>query len=114
MMPMAGYAARTQPAEGVAQDLYAKALALEDTAGTRVVMITTDLVGITRGVREHVEQAVNEQFKLPPSGLLLNASHTHCGPEYRPRAAQLYGDDAPETQQARAYTKWLQEELVKL
>src|SRR5690349_11716046 len=37
---MAGYAARDKPAEGKAQDLYAKALALEDVSGVRFVIVT--------------------------------------------------------------------------
>ena len=37
-MWMAGYASRDKPSEGTAQDLYVKALALEDQKGTRVVI----------------------------------------------------------------------------
>ena len=47
-MWMAGYAGRKKPSEGVALDLYCKALALEDDAGRRVVFVTCDLIGIPR------------------------------------------------------------------
>src|SRR5258708_7869251 len=40
---MAGYAARKNPAEGKVQDLFAKALALEDETGGRFVFVTMDL-----------------------------------------------------------------------
>src|SRR3989442_3945483 len=43
---MAGYAARDKPAEGKLQDLYVKALALQDSAGTKLVLMTSDLVGL--------------------------------------------------------------------
>src|SRR6478736_4238074 len=46
LMAMAGYAARTEPAEGTEQDLFAKALAIEDRGGNRVVLLTMDLIGV--------------------------------------------------------------------
>ncbi|HEX4129499.1 MAG TPA: neutral/alkaline non-lysosomal ceramidase N-terminal domain-containing protein [Pirellulales bacterium] len=83
-MWMAGYAARKKPSEGVAQDLFAKALALEDERGGRLVVVTMDLIAVRRGLRDVVASRCQEKFKLPPDRLLLNASHTHCGPEYQP------------------------------
>ena len=41
-MWMAGYAARNKPSEGKVHDLHAKALALEDAEGTRLVIVTAD------------------------------------------------------------------------
>lgn len=91
-LPMSGYASRKDnPAEGTEQDLFAKALALEDASGNRVVMVTTDLIGITAELRARVETAVEEKHDLPPHALLMNASHTHCGPAYmRPAAAEYF------------------------
>jgi len=105
-MWMAGYGARDKPSEGTAQDLYAKALALEDSQGTRMVIVTSDLIGILRSLRDTVEKRVGESFNLPPEGLLLNASHTHCGPEYRGRSGR--------EEEARTYTTFLEEMLVQL
>lgn len=79
LMWMAGYAARKKPAEGTLHDLYAKALALEDEGGHRVVIVTLDLIGVLTTVRESVEKQVEEQYKLPPAALLLNASHSATG-----------------------------------
>jgi hypothetical protein len=45
---MAGYGSRTKPSEGTSQELYAKALALQDNRGKRVVIVTTDILGIPR------------------------------------------------------------------
>ena len=77
---MAGYAARTKPSEGVAQDLFAKALAIEDAHGTRLVIVTMDLIGVPRGLRDWLEKEVRDKRGLEPRSLLVNASHTHCGP----------------------------------
>ena len=103
---MAGYAARKKPSEGVARELYAKALALEGSDGTPFVLVTTDLIGISRNVRDAVAERCRSGFDLSSERLLLNASHTHCGPEYRLRA----GREA----EAENYQKFLEATLVRL
>lgn len=80
---MAGYASRKKPAEGKVQDLFVKALALEDVGGRKFVFVTTDLIGILPSLRSRIEEQAGREFQLPPECLLLNASHTHSGPEYR-------------------------------
>jgi hypothetical protein len=83
-MPMAGYANRTGPSEGKVQDLFAKALVIEDSStGTRLVIVTLDLIGVPRDLRLSLERRTKEAYGMPREGLLLNASHTHCGPEFR-------------------------------
>ncbi|MFH1737899.1 MAG: neutral/alkaline non-lysosomal ceramidase N-terminal domain-containing protein, partial [bacterium] len=113
-MWMAGYAARTKPSEGKVHDLNAKALALEDGRGTRLVVVTLDLVGINRPFRDKVEKEVEQRYKIPPEGLLLNASHTHCGPELRPRKAVLYGLPEERVRQSREYLDFLREKLLQV
>jgi hypothetical protein len=113
-MWMAGYAGRNKPAEGTAQDLFAKALALEDVHGTRFVFITLDLIGVPRTLRTDLEKRLGEAHHLPPEALLLNASHTHCGPEFR--IANLAADsaEAGRKDQAEAFGRFLEDTLVKL
>lgn len=105
-MAMAGYAARKKPSEGVTQDLFAKALVLEDASGKRAAIVTMDLIGVLSSLRESVEKQVAEKYKLPPECLLLGASHTHCGPEYRQRAGS--------EEEAAAYHRFLEETLVHI
>lgn len=112
-MWMAGYAARTKPSEGVASDLFCKALALEAADGKRFVFVTCDLIGIPRGLREGVEAGVVSKFGLPPEALLLNASHTHCGPEFRVSGGSVQ-DDTERQQQGRRYGEDLQAKLIAL
>jgi len=92
-MPMAGYASRKDnPSEGREQDLFAKALAIEDSEGFRAVIVTADLIGISEELRAEVERRVGAEFGLPPHALLMNASHTHCGPAYVREDARDYFD----------------------
>ena len=50
-MYLSGYATRTHASEGKIHDLWAKALAIEDRKGGRVVILSTDLVGLPRLAR---------------------------------------------------------------
>jgi len=111
---MAGYAARKEPSDGTLHDLHAKALALEDAGGNRLVIVTCDLIGIPRTVRDKLVSAVQEKYLLNESSLLLNASHTHCGPELRPEKAQLYGIPAGQVKLIEGYVARLQEQLLQL
>jgi len=81
---LAGYAARTAPAKGTISELSASALALEDTEGHRFVIVSADLIAITPVIAEPVAAAVLAKHGLPRSQLLLAATHTHYGPEFRP------------------------------
>ncbi len=77
---MAGYGARTKPSEGVRQDIYAKALALRDGAGHTVVLVTLDLVGISREQAAEIAAQCRAKFNLERRQILFNASHSHSGP----------------------------------
>jgi len=80
---MGGYAFRKGPAEGTLQDLHAKVVAIEDPAGNRLVVVTLDLIFVTHELRLNIEKRLDETYGLPAESLLINASHTHCGPMIR-------------------------------
>src|SRR4051812_22342555 len=82
-MWLAGWAARREPAAGKAMDLYAKALALEDAKGERVVIVTADLIAIPRTLASAVAARIQRRCGLSRERLVFNASHTHTGPEIR-------------------------------
>ncbi|MGM0487741.1 MAG: neutral/alkaline non-lysosomal ceramidase N-terminal domain-containing protein [Planctomycetota bacterium] len=111
LMWMAGYAARDKPAEGKIHDLHAKALVLEDGGGTRLAIVTLDLISVPREVRDWLEEQVGRRHDLPPEALMINASHTHCGPELRPDKVYLPEDHAA---RSRRYVETLQNKLLKL
>jgi neutral/alkaline ceramidase-like enzyme len=96
-MPMAGYAARKEPSEGTEQDLFAKALAIEDQGGNRVVFVTLDLIGVSGHLRTVVTEQLEQKYKLPPRAVVMNASHTHCGPAYSGNDAKPYFDFLSQT-----------------
>jgi len=76
---MAGYGSRDHRSEGVYQDLWAKALVLDD-GETTLALVTADLIGLDPALVAAVRTGVQERLGLAPERLMLNCSHTHCGP----------------------------------
>ncbi|MBL9190294.1 MAG: neutral/alkaline non-lysosomal ceramidase N-terminal domain-containing protein [Opitutaceae bacterium] len=111
---MAGYASRTKPADGKETELFAKALALEDTRGARLVFVTLDLIGVPQALRLNLEKRVAAAHRLPPEGLLLNASHTHSGPEFRVGRSPGEDRDPRIAEASRAYGRELEEKIFAL
>jgi neutral ceramidase len=107
-VPMAGYAARTKPFEQVEADIFVKALALEDAAGQRAVLVTSDLIGFTAAVADGICAGANEKTGLKREQILLNSSHTHAGPAL---AVTPKTDDA-ESLRTVEYTRKLQDQVV--
>src|ERR1039457_7154575 len=74
-----GYANRTHTGNHVMLDLWAKALALDDGKGGRVVIVTADVLFLPREITDVVAERCEKQFGVERSQLLFNASHTHSG-----------------------------------
>lgn len=111
-MWMSGYASRTKPSEGKVHDLFAKVLVVEDIRGQKVVMVTTDLIGITPALRDPIAARLESEFKIPSAALLMNASHTHCGPELREQKAIRRGLGGDRGAEAREYTQKLSKKII--
>lgn len=111
---MAGYASRTKPSEGVTNPLFAKALAVEDERGTRLVLVTLDLIGIPRAMRDVVARRVEEKHGVGSASLLFNTSHTHSGPVVRSGGSVLYDLTPEQAWKVDAYNSGLQDKLVDL
>ncbi len=113
-MWMSGYASRNKPSEGKVQDLFAKALALEDTEGHRAVILTTDLIGLPAVLSERVAKKVTEDTGLPRAALMLTSSHTHSGPVLRGNLETMYALPKEEWAKVTQYTAELEQKLVQV
>ena len=112
-MWMAGYAARNKPAEGAVHDLYAKALVLKDSNSTTFILVTLDLISVPHPIRNYIESHVNEKYNLPASALMINCSHTHCGPEIRTTRWSFDGLPSDRLTIAKKYVEDLQSNILK-
>jgi hypothetical protein len=116
-MWMAGYGNRNKPSEGKVHDLFVKALALQDPAGGKLVLLTSDLVGLPRTVTEAVAEEVRKKTGLPRERLMMTCSHTHCGPVIGDNLSDMYDMPAEEAKKIGPYTEklrgWMVEVIVK-
>lgn len=109
---LSGYGNRNKPSEGAVHDLWAKALAIEDAKGRRVVFVTTDLIGLPRSVSEYVAAEVMKRHGLPREALLLNSSHTHTGPMVRENLQTMFELGPEDSQRIRDYAQMLRQTLI--
>jgi neutral ceramidase len=110
---MAGYAGRTQSSQGVAAELFAKAMAIEDSQGHRAVLVTSDVIGFRAAFTEPTCRLIVAKTGLGREQTLLNSSHTHTGPNISLEAEDLDYDGEQAAATVR-YSKRLQEQLVEL
>ncbi len=111
---LSGYAARTHASTGIAGELWAKALAIEDHKHGRVVIVSTDLIGLPRAVADIVAARVAKEYGLERSRLLLNSSHTHSGPLIRGNLEVLFDLPPADSDEVSDYTLRLTGDLVTL
>jgi len=76
---MAGFAARKKPSEGIYNRLTATCLVF-DNGHTRVGFLAVDLCKIYESQLDDLRAAA-QKARIPPQHLMVNASHTHCGPQ---------------------------------
>ena len=110
---MAGYSSRNKPCDTKRHDLWVKALALEDAAGNRCVLLTSDLCGIPRSLSEPVCADVIRQTGLKREQIMLTCSHTHCGPVVWGNLTDMYEMDPVQPAKIRAYTDMLRGWMVE-
>ena len=61
---MAGYGGRDRPAEGTLHDLWIKVLALEAANGDRAVVLTSDVLGVPKGMYDSICAELKNQCGL--------------------------------------------------
>jgi neutral ceramidase len=111
---MSGYASRNRPSEGKVHDLWAKALAIEDSEGGRVVILTADLIALPAEFCRKVAERVGAKHALKREQIVFAASHTHSGP-MMPSNLGVMLDPNPEVAKALAdYHAALEDKLVAL
>ncbi len=111
-MYLAGYGNRTAAAEGKLHDIWIKVMALEDAAGRRGVIITSDVCGFSKASYEAICGDLKKRCGLSRDQILLNYSHTHTGPALR-ECLQDYCDwNAKERARIEEYSLWLEKTIV--
>lgn len=87
---LSGYAARKKPSEGKLQDLWTKALVIEGKKNSRLIIITTDIIGLTSEISEDVTVSIMSKYGIERSQVFINSSHTHSAPVIWPGLSLMY------------------------
>jgi hypothetical protein len=94
--------------------LWAKALALEDSKGSRIVIVTTDLIGLPRAITDPVSARIEQTHGLERSRILFNSSHTHTGPVVRSNLMTMFDLSPEDKERIQAYGSRLSDALFQV
>ena len=90
-----GFGFRRAESEGVYQKIHAKALAIEDSGRSPVVIMTVDVLGIPADIYDEVARRLEKKAGLKKDRLAITATHTHTGPMLSGANATLFGTPIP-------------------
>lgn len=92
---LSGFGFRRAESEGVAQRIWAKALAIDDGANGPAVLVTTDNLGVPDSLVEEVAKRLKAKTGLPRERLAVTATHTHTAPMLAGVCPTLFGVPIP-------------------
>lgn len=110
---LAGYGTK-RPPDGKLHDLWMKALALEDDAGRRAVLVTSDFQGVPKSMSDRVFAQLREKFGLERHQVLLTFSHNHCGPRLGDDLVDYYPLEAEQVDLVNEYTAQMIDRMVAM
>ena len=87
---LAGYAARQEPSTEVYHPLKTTAVAIDD-GQTPLLIVGAEILGFYERTEE-VRSRINAVTGIDPAYIILNGSHTHCGPCIREMDRERHGE----------------------
>ena len=81
-LPMSGYAERTQGHQGVHDNLYVRALVVDDGAN-RAAIVVWELIGIPTAVWKELSQRITKETGIPAENLVIAGVHSHGAPSLK-------------------------------
>lgn len=113
---LSGYLGRTRESAGVAQRIWAKALAVGADDKEPVVLVSVDNLGVGEAVVEEVAGRLKTRAKLPRERFTVASSHTHSAPALAGVAPNIFGKKLDDREQAAIdrYTRELTDALERV
>ena len=112
---LAGYGSRKEESQGVAQKIWARAVAIDDQMQTgTALLINVESCGVPDEVVDRVCQKIEQQLKVPRQRIVICSTHTHSAPWLIGYAPFLSGTPLPEAHVAtrKRYTTELEGKLL--
>ncbi len=92
---LSGYGSRRDVSQGVAQHLFAKALAIGSDEEGPAVLVTVDNCGVPAAMRDEVVRRLGAKTKVRDERFAIASSHTHCAPMLTGVLPNLFSMDIP-------------------
>jgi hypothetical protein len=108
---LAGYGRKRVP-DGKLHDIWCKVLAMQAADGKRVLLATTDHMGMSKTIYEDLYARVKQRFGLDRSEFMLTFSHNHCGPVLKDDLVDYYPFDDEQPQLVAEYSDWMSGQIV--
>jgi hypothetical protein len=110
---LTGYASRKTESEGVAQHLWAKALAFGTDKEQPAILITVDNCRVPANVRDEVAHRLQQKRHIKPERVAVCSTHTHSAPWLKGYLPNLFSGPISPEEQARVerYTRDLTDAL---
>ncbi len=103
-MWLAGSSSRTHPSDSESGDIFARAVAIEDGSGGRVLFLSVELLAVPRVLAERVASDIMRAHDLERGQIVINASGTHNAPFVHGLHPAVSPAGAAERQNIAAYT----------
>jgi len=113
---LSGYGGRREESEGVAQRIWAKALAIGSDEDGAAVIVTVENCGIPDYLTEQIATRLKNKCGIPREKFALCSTHTHSAPFIKDAIPFLFSTDIPPEHQEKInrYTKELAGLLEKV
>ena len=85
---MAGYAARTKPSIGVHDELYVRAIYVED-GEEKFISLALDILGVDVELASRISEIISKELPIEREKIMISATHTHAGPDIQGDYSQI-------------------------
>jgi neutral ceramidase len=113
---LSGYGGRREPHQGVAQRIFAKALAIGGDEEGPAVVVTVDNCGVPAAMRDEVVKRLAGKTKVIDARFAICSSHTHCAPMLAGILPNIFSMDIPAEHQTAIdrYTRELTDHIEQV
>ncbi len=113
-VPLAGYGGATRMSGPVLHPIYLKALALRDDGDETSVLVTADLVGLSKTMVTEIATRATKELGIKRERLILNYSHNHSCPVTADVLFLYYDLTIPQKAAVERYTAQLYRKYVEV
>lgn len=113
---LTGYQSRSSESVGVAEKIWAKAIAIGSDEQGPAVLVSVDNLGVGENVVEGVAASLRKRTGLPRSRFVVASSHTHSAPALAGVAPNIFGKTLDDRELATIgrYTKFLTDAIEQV